>query len=360
MAAENSAWQNWMLSYEDEFGDQSGDGGAVFIGNQAVGTIQNCDFLGNHTPAEGDGDDGGAINIGGLSIVTINDCWFDGNYACSPDSVEMEGADGDGGHIKVQTNSASAITPGTTLIANRCVFLNGNAEDDGGAIQSSAVGSVKRLDSCWFEGNTSWDNGNVCQFSNNGQNEATVTNCIFVNNVTKSDNSPDRMIETNRNSKFINCTFVGNIQEDQDLIYNNSNTQDTNGDGVDDETADVTQVINCIFANNVVGNGDDILGSRNKAFTIAATNCLFFGNTLQNGNDADNTQRTDEETGSVLGDPLLDAEYVPGAGSPAIDAGVDPATLGITLLTDYIGAARPQGAAYDIGAFEVVAAPPAE
>jgi len=122
----------------------------------------------------------------------------------------------------------------------------------------------------------------------------------------------------------------------------------------------VTQVINCIFANNVVGNGDDILGSRNKAFTIAATNCLFFGNTLQNGNDADNTQRTDEETGSVLGDPLLDAEYVPGAGSPAIDAGVDPATLGITLLTDYIGAARPQGAAYDIGAFEVVAAPPAE
>ena len=59
-----------------------------------------------------------------------------------------------------------------------------------------------------------------------------------------------------------------------------------------------------------------------------------------------------------MADPLLDAEYVPGAGSPAIDAGVDPAAVGVTLMTDYNGVARPQGAAYDIGAFEVV--PPEE
>jgi len=349
-----------LLLQEDEFGDEAGDGGAITIENGAVGTIQNCEFLNNHTPAEGAGDDGGAVNIAGLSVITINDCLFDGNYAVSPESVAVDGSDGDGGHIKVQGNSASAATPGTTLIANRCVFLNGNASDDGGAIQSSSVGNVVRLDSCWFEANTSWDNGNVLQFMSNEQSEVTITNCIFANNVTKADNSPDRMIETNRNSKFINCTFVGNNQEDQDLIYNNADVADTDGDGIDDEMADVTQVINCIFANNVVGNGDDVLGSRDDIFTIAATNCLFFGNTLQNGNDADNTQRPDEETGSILDDPLLDAEYVPGAGSPAIDAGVDPATVGIALMTDYNGVARPEGAAYDIGAFEVVPEPPAE
>jgi hypothetical protein len=338
--------------------DKDGDGGAITIHNGSVGTIANCDFLNNHTPIAGDGDDGGAININGRSTITINDCFFNGNYACSPTSVaesdDTGDADGDGGHIKAQGNNLAGgfIEIGTTLIVNRCVFMNGNAEDDGGAIQATADGIVIRIDSCWFEGNTSWDNGNVLQFPDEDQNEVTVTNCVFANNVTKSDNSPDRMIETRRNSKFINCTFVGNIQEDQDLIYNNANDADGDNDGVDDEMADVTQVVNCIFVNNVVGGGDDVLGSRNDNFSIAATNCLFFGNTLQNGDPADNTQRPDVETGSVLSDPLLDADNVPTVGSEAIDGGVDPATVGVTLTTDYNGDTRPKGAAYDIGAFE--------
>jgi len=184
----------------------------------------------------------------------------------------------------------------------------------------------------------------------------TVTNCVFANNITNADNSPDRMCQVRRNSRFVNCTFVGNIQEDQDLIYNNANNADTDADGTDDESADATQVINCIFLNNVVGNGDDVLGSRNANFTIAATNCIFFGNTLQDGSDADNTQRPDDEAGSVLADPLLDALlYIPGVGSPAIDAGIDPATVGVTVTTDFNGDARPQGAGYDIGAFETPA-----
>ena len=344
-----------LLSTEEEFGDQNGDGGAITIHNQAVGTIQNCDFLNNHTPIPGDGDDGGAINIAGLSVVTINDCLFNGNYACSPTSVsesdETGDADGDGGHIKVQGGSASAITPGTTLVANRCVFLNGRAEDDSGAIQSSAVGSIIRLDACWFEGNNAADDGTVLFIGNESSGELTVTNCVFANNISTANS--DRMCQVRRNSKFINCTFVGNNQGDQDLIYNNANTADTDADGVDDETADTTQVINCIFANNVVGDGDDVLGSRNDNFSIAATNCLFFGNTLQNGDPADNTQRPDVETGSVLSDPLLDADLVPGAGSEAIDGGVDPTTVGVTLTNDYNGDTRPKGAAYDIGAFEV-------
>jgi len=326
--------------------DKDRNAGAILCGNGAVGTIQNCEFLNNSTPI--DGDDGGAISLTGLSVVTINDCLFDGNYACSPDGAKLDGPDGDGGHIKVEGSSASAITPGTTLIANRCVFLNGKVEDDGAAIQSAAVGSIVRLDACWFEGNSAADDGTALFIGNESSAELTVTNCVFVNNISTA--ASDRMCQVRRNSKFINCTFVGNSQDDQDMIYNNANNADTDADGVDDEMTDATQVINCLFANNVVGNGDDVLGSRNADFTIAATNCLFFGNTLQNGNAADNTQRPAEETGSVLADPLLDANYVPGAGSPAIDAGADVSAEGVT--TDYNGDPRPQGAAYDIGAYE--------
>jgi hypothetical protein len=175
-----------------------------------------------------------------------------------------------------------------------------------------------------------------------------------VKNIAKADNSPDRMIETNRNTKFVNCTFVGNHVFDEDIIYNNADAADTDGDGVNDETADVTQVVNCLFANNTFGadaGNDHVLSSRNASFAINAVNCLFFNNLKADGKTSMAvTNRT--QTGSVAKDPLLDANYAPGAGSPAIDGGVDPATVGVTVTTDYLGDPRPQGTAYDIGAYE--------
>ncbi|MCP4449900.1 MAG: hypothetical protein GY809_00445, partial [Planctomycetes bacterium] len=305
-----------LLSEEVEFGNQQKDGGAVFVGNVSLGTIQNCEFLNNYSPIDGDDggaisiagesvvtindcnfmgnhtlvDDGGALNVAGLAVVTINDCKFDGNYAASPNAsvVRNPQPDGDGGHIKVQGSSASALTPGTTLIVNRCKFYNGKAEDDGGALQAWGIGTILRFDACWFSGNAAADNGTVLSFGHEELGELTVTNCGFSYNISTFDS--DRMIEARRNSKFINCTFVGNNQGDQALIHNNADSADTDKDGTDDEFTDTIQVVNCLFVNNVVGEGDQILRSRNTSFRIAATNCLFFGNTRQNGTGAPNVQ----------------------------------------------------------------------
>ncbi len=59
-------------------------------------------------------------------------------------------------------------------------------------------------------------------------------------------------------------------------------------------------------------------------------------------------------TGSITGDPLFQnaggGDYRLQSGSPAIDAGVG--TVAPTVVRDFVGRPRPQGSAYDIGAFE--------
>ncbi len=66
---------------------------------------------------------------------------------------------------------------------------------------------------------------------------------------------------------------------------------------------------------------------------------------------------TTQDSHSIHGDPLLNSDRTLQASSPCIDAGI---TLS-TVANDFNGTARPQGAAYDIGAFEASAwliAPP--
>ena len=88
-----------------------------------------------------------------------------------------------------------------------------------------------------------------------------------------------------------------------------------------------------------------------STLTITQTNSLFFD--VANPTAAESGTPTFDTTGTVTGDPKLDANQRLQSGSAAIDAGVNS---GITLDLD--GGVRPGGSGYDIGADEYSASAP--
>ena len=114
-------------------------------------------------------------------------------------------------------------------------------------------------------------------------------------------------------------------------IYNNTiigDSQGGTGVGAEEEGS--------IIKNNILTN---LNYGIYQGGSSTISNNLFFNN------DTNGTTGTNP----VLTNPTLDGSYIPQAGSPAIDAGLSIASL---FTTDKAGTSRPQGAAWDIGAYE--------
>ena len=85
------------------------------------------------------------------------------------------------------------------------------------------------------------------------------------------------------------------------------------------------------------------------------TNGMFSGNDGADWFSWSQWQAMGHDKQSILDDPNLSPVYHLQLGSPAIDSGSDLSSLGIPDLDlDKDGTARPQGTAWDIGAYEYV------
>ncbi len=167
----------------------TGRGGALFALDATV-TLTGCQFGGNQAT-----ESGGSIYANGATL-TIDGCDFSGNT--------------------VQNGAGAAIdNEGSTLTITRTTFQGCSAvaaEQGGGAIRNRAGGSI-RLENCTFAGNTSNFGGallsidssfvmyNSLFYGNTAINDggaavyvdggdATVTNCIFWQNMGPAD-EPD-------------------------------------------------------------------------------------------------------------------------------------------------------------------------
>ncbi len=241
------------------------------------------------------------------------------------------------------------VTGTFTVNISGVTVRNGNASgaDDGGGI-FNPVGTVTIMN-CTFSGNSSADGGGGI-FNNGG--DLTITNSTFSGNSAPNGGG---IFNLTGNLTLKNSTFSGN------------STPSDRGGGIFNNAGDLT-ITNSTFSGNSAPNGAIYNGIGTVTFrnTIVA-NSTSGGNcsgTMTNGGnniDSGTTCGWVSALGSMRNtNPLLGALANNGgptqtfallAGSPAID-GVTSTPPNGAPSTDQRGVARPQGARYDIGAFE--------
>lgn len=284
----------------DGFGVQSGSttfGGGIYISG-ASPTIRNCIVSKNTATGDPHSRGGGAFVMGASSRPSITCTQFSGNsasfgggglasaYSADPylrSDLFQGNSAAYGGGIAVHLNGRLDVAT-TKLAANRATV-------DGGGIHSGTTYGNVLVRRCWFKNNTAIKNGGG----------------MWV---------PAGLAEV------LNCTFDGN--------------QASVGGGVAAAFGSMVDVASTIFVNNrTLGGGsatlvNDFPSSSNTSVVNHYND--FFGNT---GGDYLSTYGNN---GLLLVNPLL-GTCCPGAGSPAINAGIPDA-----LFNDTNGTANDMGA----------------
>ncbi|MBI4556316.1 MAG: hypothetical protein HY706_01915 [Candidatus Hydrogenedentes bacterium] len=328
-------------------------GGGMFVRGTSP-TVRNCLFVGNSAD-----DVGGAIAVAERSARFV-DCGFESNFA---------------------TLSGGAVTTGTGAAFERC-FFRYNRSDWGGAV---FVHGGTEFKDCIFAENRSNRDGGAAVMSS-WPNLPRFVNCAFVNNESMGGQG-GAVFDAGSVSAFDNCSFVGNHTG-------------TMG-GAIAYGATHSALVNCVFlANEALAAGGAIYGegeleeecTGSKDVVLSVTNCTFVGNvaaapggaitlhtaySLQvrnsilwdNWPDEINPFENScgyptkditfsliaggyEGTGNLDTDPLFvdpeNGDLRLRAESPCIDT----ATAEGAPETDIRGVTRPQGAGFDMGAYE--------
>jgi|GEM_PF-1796813 len=269
------------------------------------------------------------------------------------DGVRLQGGYGTGtGHGAVVANNAGPMT------VRNCSFVGNYASggDGGSCIYYYNNGTnALAVESCAFYGNCATGavlNGAVV-LAGSGNRYAAVRNCLFSGNIyvgraSGKSTSKSTTLASIRGSAssgpvVANCTFVSNTGGPGGVI----------GAGTAGSSSACLSLRNCII------RGGGIQLRVPSAGRVTYKNCAVPGTTLGDWTSISGTLT--DEGGHVYGDPLLvdeaGADHIAGTpdddlhlqtNSPCKDAG----TVTDAPAADFEGVPRPQGAGYDIGAYE--------
>jgi hypothetical protein len=284
-------------------GNKAGTGGAVY--NAGTMTLNNSQFSGNQAT------NGGAIFNGGslaISIVTV--------------SNNIAEAGGYGGSFGGGINNTGALTISKSTFVINAVIGSLNGSGYGGALSSSS-GTVGITNSTFYQ--------NAAISSNDGSSVGNGTG--------------GSMWLVNGFYSLINCTVVSN--------WSAGSGQYSQGKGIGGgifANNSIVYLFNTIIAGNSAANSSPDL---NGAFVSSGVN-LIGNNQGATGLSIFDFQNVVANLGTLQNNGGPTPTCAPLPGSYAIGYG---ASTGAPA-TDQRGVPRPQGAAFDIGAVEVVTGSP--
>ena len=339
-------------------GNTSPFGGGLFNAGTGTLDVSNSTVSNNTSSAWG----GGILNIGTL---TLNDSTVSGNTANINDGV--------GGGI---------LNRGTGTITRSTI--SGNAADEGGGIYND--GSTLTMTNSTVSGNNAGRGGGIYSYST-----LTITNSSVRGNSATADGggiySSGALTVTNGTMSHNSASRGGGIfnsSSDLVLTLNNStvsnNSASSDGGGIYSASGILTLTSSTV-TNNSASQGGGIDTANGSPGNGEMANTIVAGNTATIGADCvagsffaslgynligrqfgcglnpatGDLPNTDPLLGPLQdnGGPTFTHALLPG--SPAIDH--IPAE-NCDVATDQRGVARPQGAACDIGAYEVGPIPP--
>jgi CSLREA domain-containing protein len=275
----------------------------------------------SESPGNTDLDITQAVRItgAGASATSINASGISGSFAAiqansGATSIEIEDLTITGG----DQSAFTSLTPGVAVTFRRAAVVGNTNTSNGGGIDANTVASLT-LDQTTVSGNQGSDGGGIYT-----ANPATITNSTISGNTA-----------TGLGGGFYNESGTTNIVNS--TIASNTAPADSGGGIANFST---TNVRNTIVANNSGGDCD--------SFDLPTSQ----GNNLETASICGFNQPTDRHGDPLLG-PLTNnggttQTHALNGASPAVNAGASCPT------TDQRGVPRPQGAACDIGAYELV------
>jgi hypothetical protein len=288
--------------------------------NLHISGAQNLDGAGAPVTIIDGGDSGRVLDISSaISSNTISGFTIQGgNLPIGPGSY--------GGGIYIFNTHSVTIDDCT---------IKDNQSQLGGGISNWGQLHMNR---CTVSGNSATDLGGGIH----NKGEMWLTNCTISGNHMTHDEAGGGGIWNDNNMTLVNCT----------IAYNSAGTTlSSAGGGFMTISSGTVSFKNTLVANNTAGN------SRYNNGYIEYPPITSLGYNLS----GDDSCGFDQPTDLVNTDPLLGPLQDNGGptftqallhGSPAIDKGGDP----IAVVTDQRGVPRPQGPAFDIGAYELAQA----